>query len=132
MNFLERRNSVVPFKQSRRDTDSPDGVLIQFPDWIDDRMVVCIENVFREFGVPGNMDLRHPLDRDAVEVLVGIKIVILGGHVNVIYVQENSAVGALDDLIEKLPFRHLGNVKLSVTTYVFDGDRYFQIIAGLA
>ena len=39
---------------------------------------------------------------------------------------------ALDDLREKLPLRHLGDVKLGVAAHVFNADRHFQVIADLA
>jgi hypothetical protein len=55
----------------------------------------------------GNVNLRHPLRRDAVEILVGIEIVILRRHVDVVHIQENPAVRTLDDLVEELPFGHL-------------------------
>ena len=79
-----------------------------------------------------NMNLRYPLAADAIEIFVGIEIVILRRHVDVVHIQENPAVGALDDLVEELPFGHLGAMKFGVATHVLDGDRHFQVILSLA
>ncbi len=57
---------------------------------------------------------------------------ILRRNVNVVHVQQNAAVSLLDDLVQELPFGHLGHVIFGVAADVFDGDRNFQEVAHLA
>ncbi len=106
-----------------------DGTLVKLPNGIDDRVIVCVENVFPIFRVAGDMNLGDAIGRNAVHIIVRIKAVILRGNVNVIDVQQNAAIGPLDDLIEKFPLGHFRNVKFRVTADILDGDRNFQEIA---
>ena len=57
---------------------------------------------------------------------------ILRGDVNVVHVEQNAAVGALDHFVQKFPLRHFRDVKLRVAAHVLDGDGNFQKIAHLA
>ena len=52
--------------------------------------------------------------------------------VNVVYVEQDAAVGALDDFVEEFPLGHFGNVKFGVAADVFDGDRNFEVVADFA
>ena len=70
--------------------------------------------------------------RHAVEVVVGIEIVVLRRDVNVVHVEQDAAVGALDDLGEEFPLGHLGDVELGVAADVFDADRDLEVVAHLA
>ena len=67
----------------------------------------------------------------AVDIGVGIKVVVLRRNVDIVYVEKHSAVRQLDDLTEKFPFGHLGDMKLRIARNVFDADRHFQKIAHL-
>ena len=69
-------------------------------------MIMRIENVFLELRMPRNVDLPDAIVRDIVEVGVWIEIVILRRNVNIVHIEENSAVGALDHFAQELPFRH--------------------------
>jgi hypothetical protein len=51
-------------------------VFIHLPDRIDHRMIMCVEDVFLKLGVAGDVDLGNALSWDAVEILVGIKIMV--------------------------------------------------------
>src|SRR3984957_4500190 len=79
----------------------------------------------------GDMNLRHTLGRNAVDVSVGVEIMILRGNVDIIHVQKNSAVGALHDLVQEFPLGHFGNVKFGIAANVFHHYRDFQGIANL-
>ena len=46
MHFVEGRDAVVPFQQRGGVADAFDGARVKFPDRIDHRMIVGIENVF--------------------------------------------------------------------------------------
>ena len=54
-----------------------DGVLVQFPDRVEHRMIVRIENVFLVFAVPGDVNLPDAVVRDVVQIIVGIETVVL-------------------------------------------------------
>jgi hypothetical protein len=86
-------------------------------------MIVRVEDVFPEFRVAGYVDLGHALGRDAVEILIGVEIVVPGRHVDVVDIEKNPAISQLHDFVEEFPFGHLGYVKLGVAAHVFDGDR---------
>src|ERR1017187_5129239 len=58
VNLVERRNAIVPLQQRGGDADQFDGAGIEFPDGIQHRMIVGIENVFFEFGMARDVDLR--------------------------------------------------------------------------
>ena len=71
-------------------------------------MIVGIEDVSLELGVAGDVDLRDALGRHGVEIIVGIEVVVLRRDVDVVHVEQDSAVGALDDFGEKFPLGHFG------------------------
>src|SRR6266478_410012 len=84
-------------------------------------MVVSVQNVFLEFRMTGNVDLRHTLCGHAVDVREWIEVVVPRGNVNIIYIQKDSAIRPLHHFIQELPFGHLRNVKFGVTAHVLDG-----------
>ena len=83
-------------------------------------MIVRVEDVFLELRVPGDVHLGDAMMRDVVEVIVGIEIVVLRRDVDVVHVEQDSAVGPLDDLGEEFPLGHLRNVELGVAAHVLD------------
>src|SRR5438477_12554810 len=78
MNFAEGGNTVIPFEQSGGVADALHGAIIQFPDRIDDRMIVSIENIFFVFGMAGDMNLGDAFGGHAIHVVKRIEAVILG------------------------------------------------------
>ena len=132
VNFVERRNAVVPFEQRGRRANAPDRVLVQFPHRIDHRMIVRIENIFLELGVAGDVNLRHALRRHAVQIIVRIEVMILRRNIDIIDVQQNAAVGPLHHFVQKLPLGHFRNVKFGVAADVLHRDGNFQEIARFA
>src|SRR5215472_4242160 len=60
MHFVEAGNLVIPLEQRRCRPGEANRMLIQLPHWIDHRMIVRIENVFRKFRVSRDVNLRHP------------------------------------------------------------------------
>src|ERR1700688_302429 len=95
-------------------------------------MIVSVENIFAVLGVAGDVDLRDALGGDVVYVSEGIEAVILRRDVNIIYVEEDAAVGALDYFVQKFPLSHFGDVIFGIAADVFYGDGHFEIIANLA
>src|SRR5260370_7495102 len=117
MNFIEGRYPVVPLEQGCRGADPTDRALVEPPDWIDHRMIVRVEDVLGELGVAGDVDLRHALGKNAVEILVRIEIVVSRGHIDVVYVQKNPAIAALHHPFQQLPFVHPANLKSTLAPY---------------
>ena len=74
----------------------------------------------------GDMDLRDAFGRNAVDVIERIEAVILRRDVDIVYVEQNSAVGALDDFVQEFPLGHFGNVKFGIAADVFHGDGNFE------
>ena len=87
VDFFKRRNTVVPFEQRRRRTDALDGMLVQLPYRIEHWMIVRVENILLELGMPGNMNLRDAIGGNAVQVIIRIEAVILRRDINVVDVQ---------------------------------------------
>src|SRR6266566_7645121 len=58
MDFAKSGNAVVPFQQGGGVANSLHRAVVQFPDGIDYRMIVSIENIFFVFGMAGDMNLR--------------------------------------------------------------------------
>jgi hypothetical protein len=46
-------------------------------------MIVCVEDVFFEFRVAGDMDLTNPMMRNVVEVIVRVEVMVFGRDVDV-------------------------------------------------
>ena len=95
MHFVEGWNVVVPLQQRCRWSGQLDRPRVQPPHRIDHRMVVGIEDVLLKLGVAGDVDLCDALVGDAVQVIKRIEAVIARGDVDVVDVEQNSAVGAL-------------------------------------
>src|SRR6266852_1959820 len=98
------------------------GTLIEFPHGIQHRMVMGVENVFLEIRMTGNMDLRHTLGGHAVYVREWIEVVIARRNINIVYIQKDSAVRPLHNLVQELPFGHFRNMKFGVTAHVLLGN----------
>src|SRR5438128_1299938 len=58
VDFVEGRDMRVPFEQGGGRADESDGVRVEFPDRVDDRVIVRIEDILPVFGVAGDVDLR--------------------------------------------------------------------------
>ena len=103
MNFFKSWNAVVPFEQRGRAADEFHGVRVHFPNRIEHRMIVRIENVFLELRMAGDVDLPDAMVRHVVQIIVGIEVVVLRRDVNVVHIEQNSAVGALDHFAQRIP-----------------------------
>ena len=95
-------------------------------------MVVGVEDVFLIAGVAGDMDLGDALGRYGVDVVHGVEVVIHGGDVDVVDVEEDAAIGALDDFVEELPLGHFGGGKFGVAADVFYGYGGFDEVLDFA
>src|SRR5258708_39700180 len=78
VDFAKSGNAVVPFQQGGGVANSLHRAVVQFPDRIDHRMIVSIENIFFVFGMAGDVNLRDAFGGDAIYVIERIEAVILG------------------------------------------------------
>ena len=76
MDLVERWDPVVPFQERGGFADEFAGVGIHLPDRIDYGMIVGIENVFLELGMPRDVNLADAIMRHIVQVIVRIEIVV--------------------------------------------------------
>ena len=132
VDFLEAGDVGVPFEQDGGGAAFLQGEVEHFPDGVEHGVVVGVEDVLFKFGMAGDVELADAVVRDITEVFVGIEVVVLGGDVDVVDVEEDAAVGLFDDFGEELPFGHFGNVVLGVAGDVFDAHGDFQKIADFA
>src|SRR5580658_6853692 len=126
VDFVEAGNVVVPLEQRGGGAAAIDGARVEIPDRIDHRVVVRVEDVLLVLGVAGDVNLGNAMRGHGVDVIHGVKFVIHRGDVDVVDIEENAAVAALDDFAQKLPLGHLGAGERRVATYVFDSDGDFE------
>ena len=132
VHFFKGWNIVVPFEEGRRGADTFDCSGIETPNRIEYRVIVRVENVFFELRMACNVNLRDTLCGNTIDVVEWIETVILGRDVDVIYVEEDAAIGGLDDLVQELPLGHLRLVKFGVAADVFYGNGDFEEVLHLA
>ena len=87
VNPFKRGDTVVPLKQGRGWAHPGNCMRIEFPNRVDHRMIVGIQNVLLELGMAGDMDLSNSLRNHAIEVLVRIEIMVPGRNIDVVNVQ---------------------------------------------
>src|ERR1700730_2280496 len=75
------------------------------------------------------MDLRDAFRGDAIDVSKRIETVVLRGNVNIVYVEQDAAIGALGDFVQEFPLGHFGDVKFGVAADVLDSDGNFDEVA---
>src|SRR5260370_18040080 len=92
-------------------------------------MIVSVENVLTIFGMPGDMNLRDALSGHTVYVIERVEVVVLRRNVDIVHIQQNAAVGAFDNLVEKLPLGHFRNMKLRIAADIFDTPGHFDKIS---
>ena len=73
MHFIEGGYAVIPFEERGGVTDALDGAVVKFPDGIDDRVVVRVQDVLAIFGVTRDVDLGDAIGGNAVDVNGGIE-----------------------------------------------------------
>src|SRR3974377_483565 len=76
-----------------------------------------------------DVNLRDAISGDGIDVRERVETVVLRRDVNVVYVEKDAAIGALDDFVEKLPLGHFGDVKFGGAGDGLDDDRDFEVIA---
>src|ERR1035438_584696 len=75
-----------------------------------------------------DVNLRYTLGGDGVHVIHGSELVVHRGDVNIVYIEQNAAVGAFHDFGQELPLSHLGTGEGGVAADVLDGDGNIEIV----
>ena len=132
VDFIEGGDVVVPFEESCGGAYALDGAGVHVPDGVEDRVVVRVEGVLFELRVAGDVNLGYAVGGYAVYVLHGIEAVVLRGDVDVVDVEEDAAVGCVNNFVQELPLGHLGLVELGVAADVFYGDGDFKEVLHFA
>src|SRR5687767_1200477 len=96
-------DAIVPFDESRDPTEASHRLPIEVPDGLDDGSVVGVEQVGAHVGVSGQVDLADTVTGEAGQVRLGRKAMVHGADVDVVDVEEQSAVGSLGDGAQELP-----------------------------
>ena len=91
-------------------------------------MIVRVEDIFFVFAVAGDVHLADAMVGDLVQVIVGVESVVFAGDVDVVDVQQNSAVGQFDHFGQELPFGHFRDVEFGIAADIFHDDGDFQKI----
>ena len=80
------------------------GQPIKFPNRIDHVVVMRIDEVRAAIGVAGQMELHDPLVRDVLDILARIEVVVHARNIDVVDVEQQSAIGLLGQAREEVPF----------------------------
>jgi hypothetical protein len=78
---------------------------------------------FSYLRMAGDVNLRHAMRGDGIDVVDGVEFVVHRGDVDVVHVEQNSAIGALDDFGQELPLGHLGGGEFGVAELTFSTQR---------
>ena len=97
VNFVESRDTIVPFQKSGCAPYLPDCVRIELPHRIEHGMIVRVQNVFLELGMTCDVNLANAMMRHVVQVFVRIERVVLRRNINVIHVEKDPAIRPLYD-----------------------------------
>ena len=125
MHLIKRRNIVVPLQKRCSWTAPFDSPFIESPNRVDDRVIVCVERVLLKLRVARDVNLCDPLGRNTVHVLQWVEAVIARRDIDIVHVQKNAAVCLLDNFVQKLPLRHLGEVELGIAAQLEEIERGF-------
>ena len=82
-------------------------------------VVMRIDNVIAFIAMPGQMYLYHPLQRQRIQVGLRVQPVVIAGHIHIIHIQQQMAVGRVGHGSDKLRLGNGGMLKLQVGRRVF-------------
>ena len=82
-----------------------DGQPVKIPHGVDDVVVVGVDDVGADVRVPGEVDLHDALVGHALHERDRVEPVIVGGDEDVVHVEHQPDIGALDDLCDEFPLR---------------------------
>src|ERR1700731_4449995 len=93
--FVKRGYLIVPFHQRRYRAEPSHGLAIEPPHRSWHRMIMRIDQQVSLAAVTCQMDLPYPLRRNSHEIFHRREAVVDCADVNVVYVQQNTAIGFL-------------------------------------
>ena len=76
----------------------------------------------------GEVELHHPVGRNAIHEHLGVVAVIEGTNVDVVDVEQQPAAGALGHLGDELPLGHFGGLEFDIGRNVFKAERAAQAL----
>src|SRR5690606_21317747 len=95
----EGRDVVVALEEDRPGPDLPPRILAQPVDRVADGLTMRVDaQSVRAQEVARHMELRHALRRDAIDVVDGVEAEVPAVYEDVVHVEEELRVGALEDL----------------------------------
>ncbi|MNC59468.1 hypothetical protein D3C75_1092810 [compost metagenome] len=94
---------IVAFKQGSDRTQMLHGALVERPDRITHRVIMCIDHIVAIVRVPGQMYLANAFGRQATDKRPRIKTVIARTDIDIVDIQQQLATRAQAQLREKLP-----------------------------
>ena len=93
MRLREGWNIGIPLQQSGPPSGTALHVGVQFPNRIDHPTIVSIDAVCALVRVSGQMNLNYAIIGNPLQVQPGIEIVVAAGHIHIVDVEEQAAVG---------------------------------------
>ena len=91
----------------------------QFPNIVDNFAIVCIDAMGAKIRMTGEMKLDDSIDRNGVQVLLWIKVVIDTRYVNVVHIQQKLTSGLDGEQSNELPFAQGRIAKGDVSARIF-------------
>src|SRR5487761_318543 len=116
----KRRKIVVPFDQRRYRAEAANGVRVERPHAVTDRMIMRVEQVIAVIAVTREMKLRDPLGWYRVDIFPRAEAMVKCVYKYIVDIEQNTAVSFLGDRAHEFPLGHRRSAKRQVTRYVLD------------
>ena len=104
---VQRGNVVVALYHGRHRAAVLQGVAIELPDGLANWVVMRVNQVAILGLMTGQVDLAHACWRNRIDVVPRVEAVVDAAHIDVVDVQQQFAVRALQQFADKLPLGHL-------------------------
>src|SRR5690242_8150566 len=111
---------VVPFNEGRNLAEASYGMLVERPDLGANRMIVRVEQIGAMIAMAGEVELSDPVDRNGVDINPGIELMVEGVHIDIVDVEQNSAVRLFGHRGKELPFAHRRKREFHIARNVLD------------
>ena len=120
--FGEWRDVVVALDHGRGRSKSPNGLGVKRPYWVNNRMIVGVDDARAVMLMARKMDLANPLGRNAVEIAQWLEFVVEGADIDIVHIQQQVAVGAPRHFRQEFTLGHRGMRERDVAGDVLDED----------
>src|SRR5580704_2569818 len=129
---VELGDGSVPFEQGGNAADALVSVAIEIPNGVNHVIAVRIQNMGAFVGVASQMNLHNAVGGNTINVLLGVEPVIERADVDVVHVEQDSAVGFLGKLNQKVRFVPGRAAEFQVGGGIFQRDGPFQDLLNLS